>query len=58
MRELRITPWRIESRDPEDRSYRERSVEHTSELQSRGDPELVCRLLLEKKNKIEMIVII
>lgn len=23
MRELRITPWRIESRDPEDRSYRE-----------------------------------
>src|SRR5439155_13597767 len=28
----------------------ERSEEHTSELQSRGH--LVCRLLLEKKNKI------
>src|SRR2546421_4840667 len=28
---------------------RERSEEHTSELQSRSD--LVCRLLLEKKNK-------
>ena len=25
----------------------ERSEEHTSELQSRGDPDLVCRLLLE-----------
>ena len=24
-----------------------RSEEHTSELQSRGDPDLVCRLLLE-----------
>src|SRR5438874_9184604 len=30
---------------------RERSEEHTSELQSRRD--LVCRLLLEKKNKAE-----
>src|SRR5207249_8356635 len=30
--------------------YRHRSEEHTSELQSRFD--LVCRLLLEKKNKI------
>src|SRR5690625_6551988 len=29
-------------------SYRGRSEEHTSELQSRG--QLVCRLLLEKKN--------
>src|SRR2546428_8520978 len=29
----------------------ERSEEHTSELQSRSD--LVCRLLLEKKNGIE-----
>src|SRR3989442_2610961 len=28
-----------------------RSEEHTSELQSR--PHLVCRLLLEKKNKLE-----
>ena len=26
-----------------------RSEEHMSELQSRGDPDLVCRLLLEKK---------
>src|SRR5690625_4653654 len=31
------------------RSHRARSEEHTSELQSRGH--LVCRLLLEKKNK-------
>src|SRR5690625_6992431 len=30
------------------KTYRERSEEHTSELQSRGH--LVCRLLLEKKN--------
>src|SRR2546421_3996269 len=30
---------------------RERSEEHTSELQSRSD--LVCRLLLEKKKKAE-----
>src|SRR5437588_9724784 len=30
-------------------SYVERSEEHTSELQSHSD--LVCRLLLEKKNK-------
>src|SRR5690625_4482495 len=29
--------------------YKERSEEHTSELQSRG--QLVCRLLLEKKNQ-------
>src|SRR2546428_7754878 len=31
----------------------ERSEEHTSELQSRSD--LVCRLLLEKKNRINNI---
>src|SRR5437870_12573542 len=31
--------------------FRSRSEEHTSELQSRGH--LVCRLLLEKKNKVE-----
>src|SRR5437870_6918437 len=30
----------------------DRSEEHTSELQSRGH--LVCRLLLEKKNKIKL----
>src|SRR2546428_6237394 len=29
-------------------TYRQRSEEHTSELQSRSD--LVCRLLLDKKN--------
>src|SRR5437868_9029649 len=34
-----------------DRALRERSEEHTSELQSRFD--LVCRLLLEKKNHHE-----
>src|SRR5690625_5780337 len=33
------------------RCARSRSEEHTSELQSRGH--LVCRLLLEKKNKKE-----
>src|SRR5690625_5733368 len=32
---------------------RVRSEEHTSELQSRGH--LVCRLLLEKKNKVQHI---
>src|SRR5207253_7876779 len=31
------------------REFKKRSEEHTSELQSRGH--LVCRLLLEKKNK-------
>src|SRR5207253_5678014 len=31
---------------------RERSEEHTSELQSRGH--LVCRLLLEKKNNLSL----
>src|SRR5207249_12132358 len=35
------------------RSTSPRSEEHTSELQSRFD--LVCRLLLEKKKKIEML---
>src|SRR5436305_6155855 len=39
----RLEPARL----PEDE--RERSEEHTSELQSR--PHLVCRLLLEKKKK-------
>src|SRR2546421_6987284 len=34
-----------------ERMKRKRSEEHTSELQSRSD--LVCRLLLEKKKKIE-----
>src|SRR5699024_12716522 len=34
------------------KSLQDRSEEHTSELQSRFD--LVCRLLLEKKNKIAM----
>src|SRR5438034_11364639 len=34
------------------RSQRARSEEHTSELQSHSD--LVCRLLLEKKNKVQI----
>src|SRR5436305_11615614 len=41
-------------RNPDDRNLAvldDRSEEHTSELQSR--PHLVCRLLLEKKKKIE-----
>src|SRR5438067_8475780 len=36
-----------------DNSSRRRSEEHTSELQSRFD--LVCRLLLEKKNDSELV---
>src|SRR5690349_762561 len=39
----RLDRWRAPTRS------RRRSEEHTSELQSRRD--LVCRLLLEKKNK-------
>src|SRR5207247_6371415 len=39
---FRVLKWRIPATHP-------RSEEHTSELQSRVD--LVCRLLLEKKNK-------
>src|SRR2546421_9730163 len=42
-------PSRRKSRMPP--MKRLRSEEHTSELQSRSD--LVCRLLLEKKNKTE-----
>src|SRR2546430_13640677 len=41
----RICPRHIEG-DPQ-RNHRERSEEHTSELQSQSN--LVCRLLLEKK---------
>src|SRR5215204_7594842 len=37
-------------RGPRNRARRSRSEEHTSELQSHSD--LVCRLLLEKKKKI------
>src|SRR5690625_7107994 len=36
--------------------FKPRSEEHTSELQSRGH--LVCRLLLEKKKKLENTIII
>src|SRR5438874_13825821 len=39
-----VLDWFLERQRP-------RSEEHTSELQSRRD--LVCRLLLEKKNQIE-----
>src|SRR5207253_10955764 len=45
-RDLRWTEWLRRERS----SILSRSEEHTSELQSRGH--LVCRLLLEKKNKI------
>src|SRR5206468_9362752 len=46
---------RVELPQPRVQSHRERSEEHTSELQSRSD--LVCRLLLEKKktNQIEAV---
>src|SRR5690554_7533502 len=40
----------LHSADVDVEASRARSEEHTSELQSR--PHLVCRLLLEKKNKI------
>src|SRR5690625_6297532 len=41
------------SYETEDVPYPNRSEEHTSELQSRGH--LVCRLLLEKKKKIQQL---
>src|SRR5438034_3766339 len=42
---------RVEGRGAHDARRPSRSEEHTSELQSHSD--LVCRLLLEKKNKYE-----
>src|SRR5690349_22559763 len=45
-RRCRLTCWRIAGQ------LLARSEEHTSELQSRRD--LVCRLLLEKKKRINM----
>src|SRR5207247_3382283 len=45
----RLPPLTPEGQKRADASAAERSEEHTSELQSRVD--LVCRLLLEKKNK-------
>src|SRR2546421_5955367 len=48
-------PRRFRSRKLECRSWFARSEEHTSELQSRSD--IVCRLLLEKKNRfLQMLV--
>src|SRR5467141_5226609 len=48
------TSWRPyeKSKPPAPRSFRARSEEHTSELQSHLN--LVCRLLLEKKKKHQM----
>src|SRR2546428_9762741 len=43
-------PWI--GKDRSKRACHSRSEEHTSELQSRSD--LVCRLLLEKKKKIDI----
>src|SRR5207249_8078928 len=45
---------RLRTEGPRPRCDNERSEEHTSELQSRFD--LVCRLLLEKKNDLVDIV--
>src|SRR2546428_8276195 len=58
-REVRIPGFRpgkapralLQARIGADVARDERSEEHTSELQSRSD--LVCRLLLEKKKRIE-----
>src|SRR5699024_12494679 len=46
-----LMPHPREPSRPWPNAWKSRSEEHTSELQSRFD--LVCRLLLEKKNKIE-----
>src|SRR5690625_6732103 len=51
-RELRQFLRRLQCRD----DHPVRSEEHTSELQSRGH--IVCRLLLEKKNKFVLILFI
>src|SRR6266699_5184098 len=47
---VRNRPAAVDDRIERRLRYDPRSEEHTSELQSR--PHLVCRLLLEKKNKI------
>src|SRR6266702_7149271 len=47
-----ISTWKRDARSPCRRLIDARSEEHTSELQSRGH--LVCRLLLEKKKKINL----
>src|SRR3989304_7470963 len=48
-RSVLIHRWTIRLSSTRSRCWRPRSEEHTSELQSRLH--LVCRLLLEKKNK-------
>ena len=42
---------RSEKRVQIDGKWQTRSEEHTSELQSRGDPDLVCRLLLRSEER-------
>src|SRR2546427_11766518 len=49
--QLRHHPSRLDGDEPHRRGERDRSEEHTSELQSQSN--LVCRLLLEKKKKKE-----
>src|SRR3989442_7677305 len=49
---LRVQIVRREGEGPRE-ARRRRSEEHTSELQSR--PHLVCRLLLEKKKKVNIV---
>src|SRR5439155_13186011 len=49
LRPLQVGCHRVALRPQPIEVQRGRSEEHTSELQSRG--QLVCRLLLEKKNK-------
>src|SRR5436305_10757959 len=51
VREHPVDEHRVALDDAERVAQVNRSEEHTSELQSR--PHLVCRLLLEKKNKTE-----
>src|SRR5690625_6882527 len=47
------SPYAFASKFDEGKPITSRSEEHTSELQSRGH--LVCRLLLEKKNKYKCV---
>src|SRR3989442_7582810 len=51
VQEFLIWPTDLDEHFSAEETLMERSEEHTSELQSR--PHLVCRLLLEKKKKLD-----
>src|SRR5690554_3618438 len=50
-----VSPYQLRRLLISERLPASRSEEHTSELQSR--PQLVCRLLLEKKNQVHVVVL-